>query len=146
MIFVYEIRNAAKLAPLLCVNEVIVDARRHNVFIKLELGELYFRLVDIGVYGLGVITRDCREKQGESVGILKSFCLGRPDRVVLADKNNRLLGAVIVAPNATSIAAELSTPLRYDIPLKEIANNPHYLINDYDYLIKLAAQRLINKK
>ena len=65
---------------------------------------------------------------------------------LLADKNNRLLGAVIVAPNATSIAAELSTPLRYDISLKEIANNPHYLINDYDYLIKLAAQRLINKK
>ena len=29
---------------------------------------------------------------------------------LLADKNNRLLGAVIVAPNATSIAAELSTP------------------------------------
>lgn len=65
---------------------------------------------------------------------------------LLADKNNHLLGATIVAPNAISIAAELSAPLRYGLSLKEIANDPYYLVNDYNYLIKLAAKKIIDKK
>ena len=65
---------------------------------------------------------------------------------LLADRNNRLLGAVIVAPNAISIATELSAPLRYGISLKEIANDPYYLVNGYDSLIKLAAKKIASKK
>lgn len=60
---------------------------------------------------------------------------------LLADKNNRLLGACIVAPNAKLIAAELAIPLRHNLTITEIATTPHF-INDYQYALKLAAKKL----
>ena len=64
---------------------------------------------------------------------------------LIADKNNRLLGACIIAPHADLLASELSLAIRHNLPVVEIASTPHP-INSYNYAIKLAAKNLLAKK
>ncbi len=64
---------------------------------------------------------------------------------LLADKNNHLLGATIVAPNAELIAEEVAIAIRHNFTALEIASTPHP-INSYNYGLKLAAKALLLKK
>ena len=63
---------------------------------------------------------------------------------VLADKNNRILGATIVAPNAELMAEEFSLAIRHRITALEIASTPH-VANSWNAAIKLACRRLVKK-
>lgn len=64
---------------------------------------------------------------------------------LLADKSNHLIGATILAPNASQMTGELALAIRHGVTLLEIASTPH-LANSYSALIKLAAKQLIDKK
>lgn len=64
---------------------------------------------------------------------------------LLADKNNHLLGATIVSPNAELITEEVAIALRHNISALEIASTPHPM-NSYNYGVKLAAKALVAKK
>lgn len=64
---------------------------------------------------------------------------------LLADRTNHILGACIVAPHAELIASEISLAIRHNLTAVELASTPHP-INNYSYLIKLAAKALLTKK
>ena len=61
---------------------------------------------------------------------------------ILADSNNRILGATVVAPNASLIIEELSIAVRHHINLTTIASTPH-IANTFNPAVKLAAKKLI---
>lgn len=63
---------------------------------------------------------------------------------LLCDKNYRILGATIVAPNAGLIAEEISLAIRHSFTVIEIASTPH-IMNSFNYAIKLAASQLLGK-
>ncbi len=60
---------------------------------------------------------------------------------ILTDKNNRIIGATIMAPHASLMIAELATAIRCRLTAREIAKTPHN-INDFGYAIKLAAKNI----
>ena len=64
---------------------------------------------------------------------------------LLADPNNKILGATIVAPNADSIITEIALAMRHRLSALELAATPHS-INSYNYAVKLAAKKLISAK
>ncbi|MBR2708796.1 NAD(P)/FAD-dependent oxidoreductase [Candidatus Saccharibacteria bacterium] len=64
---------------------------------------------------------------------------------LIADKTNHIIGATIVAPNATDMAGELSLCIRHGVTALELASTPH-ATNSYSCLIKLAARKLVEKK
>ena len=63
---------------------------------------------------------------------------------ILTSKGGQILGATIVAPNASYLAEEISIALRHNLSLLELASTPHP-INKYSYAIKLAAKKLLTK-
>ena len=64
---------------------------------------------------------------------------------LLADKNDHIIGATIVAPDAELMIEELALTIRHNLTAVEIASTPH-ITNSYSYAIKLAAKALLNKK
>lgn len=64
---------------------------------------------------------------------------------ILTNRMNRIIGACIVAPNAESMSSELSLAVRHNLTSLEVASTPHG-INDFNYAIKLAAQKSITNK
>lgn len=64
---------------------------------------------------------------------------------LLADKNNRILGATIVAPHASLLAEEIALALRHHLTAVEIASTPH-VMNSYSFAVKLAAKQLYDKR
>lgn len=64
---------------------------------------------------------------------------------LLADRSNHILGACIVAPHAELLASEIALVIRHNLSAIELASTPHS-INNYSYLIKLAAKELLKKK
>ncbi|MBQ6375365.1 NAD(P)/FAD-dependent oxidoreductase [Candidatus Saccharibacteria bacterium] len=64
---------------------------------------------------------------------------------VLADKNNRIIGATIVAPNAELMAEEFALAIRHKITALELASTPH-VSNSWNAAVKLACRRLIKKR
>lgn len=64
---------------------------------------------------------------------------------LLADRNNHIIGATIVAPNAELLIQELATAVRHELTTLELASTPH-ITNSYNYTIKLAAKELVDKK
>ena len=64
---------------------------------------------------------------------------------LLADKSNHIIGATIVAPNASLMTAEIALAIRHNLTALELASTPH-VFNSYSYAIKLAAKELITKK
>ncbi len=64
---------------------------------------------------------------------------------LLADHNNHIIGATIVAPNASAMIGELAVAVRHRLTALEIASTPH-IANSYNIAIKLAAKQLLNKK
>ncbi|MBR2741267.1 NAD(P)/FAD-dependent oxidoreductase [Candidatus Saccharibacteria bacterium] len=64
---------------------------------------------------------------------------------LLADKNNRILGATIVAPNAELMSCEIALAIRHNLTAIELASTIHP-INTFNYAIKLAAKNLLKKR
>ena len=64
---------------------------------------------------------------------------------LLADRNNHILGACIVAPHAELMAPEISLAIRHNLTALELASTPH-AVNNYSSLIKLAAKNLLTQK
>ena len=64
---------------------------------------------------------------------------------LLADKNNRILGATIVSPNAELLSSEIALVIRHNLTAVEIASTTHP-INNFNHAIKLAAKSLLKKK
>lgn len=63
---------------------------------------------------------------------------------LLTDKSYHILGACIVAPNASLLAEEIAIAIRHNFTAIEIASTPH-IMNSYNYAIKLAARKLLGK-
>ena len=63
---------------------------------------------------------------------------------LLADRSNHILGATIIAPEAELMIPEVALAVRHELTALELASTPHN-INSYNYLIKLAAKKLIKK-
>ena len=63
---------------------------------------------------------------------------------LLADRSNHILGATIIAPEAELIISEIALAIRHGFTVLELASAPHNL-NSYNYLIKLAAKKLLKK-
>ena len=63
---------------------------------------------------------------------------------ILFNRNQQILGATIVAPNAELIASELALAIRHNISIREIASTPH-ITNSWNYAIKLATKKIYNK-
>ena len=64
---------------------------------------------------------------------------------LLANKNNYIIGATIVAPHAGLLAEEIAIATRHHHTAIELASTPH-LINSYNQAVKLAARAIITKK
>ncbi len=64
---------------------------------------------------------------------------------LLSDKNNRLIGASLVCPNASLIANEVSVVIRHHLTALELASTPH-IMNSFNYALKLAAKKIVEKK
>ncbi|MBR6965346.1 NAD(P)/FAD-dependent oxidoreductase [Candidatus Saccharibacteria bacterium] len=64
---------------------------------------------------------------------------------LLANKENRLIGAVIVAPNAVVMAHELALAVRNRISIVDLAWMPHRA-NSFSEAIQIAATRLASRK
>lgn len=64
---------------------------------------------------------------------------------LLTDRNGRILGGTIVAPNAQAMSGEIALAVRHSLTALEIASTPH-IANDFSYATKLAAKKLVNKR
>lgn len=64
---------------------------------------------------------------------------------LLADKNNHIIGATIVAPNAELMSSEIALAIRHNLTAVEIASTTHS-INTFNYAVKLAAKNLLKKR
>ena len=64
---------------------------------------------------------------------------------LIVDKTCHILGATIVAPNASLIAEEIALAVRHNLTTVELASTPH-LINSYNQIVKLAAKKLLPKR
>lgn len=64
---------------------------------------------------------------------------------LLTDRSNHILGATIMAPHASLMITEIAFALRHNLTTLELASTPH-AVNSYNYLIKLAAKKLLTKK
>ena len=64
---------------------------------------------------------------------------------IIADSNDKVIGAAIVAPNAELMIQELSLAVRYHLSVLELASAPHG-IETANIAIKMAAKQLIRKK
>lgn len=64
---------------------------------------------------------------------------------LLADPNEHIIGATIIAPNAESLAGELSLIVRYRMSAIDVATTPHVARN-FSSVIRLAAKELLKQK
>jgi len=60
---------------------------------------------------------------------------------LICDKNDKLIGATLVAPHASVVIQELALAMRYDMSLEEICNTPH-AANGWGEIIRLACEQL----
>ena len=90
-------------------------------------------------------------KHKKSIVYLKELPASKTERLdygfvkIIADHNNRILGATIVAPNAGLMAEEISIAIRHRLTTLEIASTPH-IANSFNHAIKLAAKRILKKQ
>ena len=60
---------------------------------------------------------------------------------ILTDRNHKIIGATIVAPNAGLMIAELALGIRLGLSVVDIAETPH-IASDWGELVRIAARRL----
>lgn len=110
----------------------------------------YPEVAAVGLNEVDLIKRDRKYKK--TIVFLKDLPASTIERCdygfvkIFADNHSdRILGATIVAPNATYMAEELSLALRHRLTALALASTPH-IANSYAYAIKLAAKNLVKKK
>ena len=60
---------------------------------------------------------------------------------LLADRQGKILGATVMAPNADLIIQEIALAMRHDLTVVEIASTPH-VASSWSDIIKVAARKL----
>ena len=63
---------------------------------------------------------------------------------IISDMSGHIIGATIVAPHASIMAAEFALAIRHNLTAVQLASTPR-IVNDYGYAIKLAAKKLAKK-
>ena len=66
-------------------------------------------------------------------------------KILAHPKTSQIIGATVIAPNASLIIEELALAIRSQLTAKEIAETPH-IDNSFNAIIKIAAKKLIRKK
>jgi dihydrolipoamide dehydrogenase len=61
---------------------------------------------------------------------------------IIIDSKKHIIGATVVAPNASLIIEELAVAIRHQLTILEIASTPH-ITNSFNYAVKQAARQLI---
>lgn len=64
---------------------------------------------------------------------------------ILADKDLKIIGATIVAPNADTMVQELAMAIRHGFGAAEIASTPH-VVNGYGEAVRAAARQIMANK
>ena len=77
--------------------------------------------------------------------IMKSLCKTKGFVKLIANRENRLIGAVIVAPNAVLLAHELALAVRSRVSLGELATMPHAVMS-FGEAVQIAARRMMTRK
>lgn len=109
----------------------------------------YPEVAVVGMNEYDLLKRDHKCKR--AIVKLEETLPGKINRVhgfvkLLADgKNANIIGATIVAPNASSLISELAVSVRHRITALELASTPHIALS-YGTAIKTAAKQLLNKK
>lgn len=109
----------------------------------------YPEIAVVGMNEYDLLKRDHKYKR--AIVNLEDTLYGKANRVqgfvkILSDKKSgHILGATIVAPNASSMIGELAVAVRHHITTLELASTPHIALNASS-AIKLAAKQLIDKK
>ncbi|MBP5648280.1 NAD(P)/FAD-dependent oxidoreductase [Candidatus Saccharibacteria bacterium] len=103
----------------------------------------------VGLNENDLLRRDCKFKKAiiklDETTASKIYNFNYGFVKLLVDKNSRILGATIVAPNASLMIGELSLAIRHDLSTLELASTPH-VNNAFSEVIKLAAKKLLPKK
>lgn len=63
---------------------------------------------------------------------------------IIVDSNNKIIGATVVAPEASLIIQELAVAVRHHLSALEIASTPH-VMDSFAEAVKLAARKLVKK-
>lgn len=109
----------------------------------------YPEVAVVGMNEYDLLKRDHKCKR--AIVKLEDILPGKVNRTygfvkILSDgKNGHILGATIVAPNASSIIGELAVAVRHRITALELASTPHIALNN-STAIKLAAKQLMGKR
>lgn len=108
----------------------------------------YPEVAVVGMNEYDLLKRDHKCKR--AIVKLEDTLSGKVNRTIgfikiLSDgKSGHILGATIVAPNASSMIGELAVAVRHRITTLELASTPHIALNN-SLAIKLAAKQLIKK-
>ena len=115
----------------------------------LRVTKTYPEVVTIGYNEYDLLRRDRKFKKAciKLSDITASETHSNKDGFVklIADHNDRIVGACLVSPHAELMAAEISLAIRHNLPAIELATTP-YPTDNWTYAIKLAAKQLVSKK
>lgn len=114
-----------------------------------RITDTYPQIAVVGMNEYDLLKRDhkCKRATVNLTDTLNSKIHGMEYGFVklLADHNNRIIGATIVAPNASEMISEIAVAVRHRLNALEIASTPHPALS-YSAAIKLAAKQIVNKK
>ena len=117
-------------------------------FIKTARGYARYKHVD-GYNEDDLIRRDKHYRKElvylSETSIMKSLCKTKGFVKLIANRENRLIGAVIVAPNAVLLAHELALAVRSRVSLGELATMPHAVMS-FGEAVQIAARRMMARK
>lgn len=136
-------------ASILAAN--LLDKAKNSVNYKgfIRLTNTYPEIATVGSTETELTKQKIKYKK--SIVYLKDLPASKTERLdygfvkILADHNNRILGATIVAPNAGLMAEELSIAIRHRLTALEIASTPH-IANSFNHAIKLVAKKIVKKQ
>ena len=96
-----------------------------------------------------LVRRDKRYKKElvylSETSVMKGLCKSKGFVKLIANRENHLIGAVIVAPNAVLLAHELALAVRSRIGLGELAMMPHAVLSIGE-AVQIAARRMMARK
>lgn len=140
----------ANYQAMFLVNNLI--SRNKNVLSYSGFPRIAKTYPEIAVVGLTEDDLTKRDKKcRKAVVKLADTAAGKVDNdnysfvKLIADHNDKIIGATIVAPNAEAMIGELTLAVRYHLSALELASTPHTM-ESANIAIKLAAKQLIRKK
>ena len=137
----------AKYQASILVSNIIHKAKstaNYNGFIRTV--NTFPEVATIGLNDRDLLERD--RKCRRAIVQLSDFSANQINELeygfikLMADNNEHIIGATIVAPNATLIAEELAIIIRHRISASNLAGTPHPTFS-YNQAIKIAARKFI---